>query len=99
MLKQSVFTSLFSYTAGLLGRLKSLRPDLVPQTVPYQTNTISFPKAPVSMRAGLFALSERIKENAENTNQITFSIGSEQKRVKFVFFMDSCALFLTLVLK
>ncbi|XP_057380549.1 uncharacterized protein LOC130702935 [Daphnia carinata] len=66
--------------AGLLGRLKSLRPDLVPQAVPYQSNVVSFPKAPFSMCAGLFALSERIKENVENTNQITFFIDSEQKR-------------------
>ncbi|KZS03961.1 Centromere protein I [Daphnia magna] len=80
IMKNANIVGLTKPLAGLLGRLKSLRPDLVPQTVPYQTNTISFPKAPVSMCAGLFALSERIKENAENTNQITFSINSEQKR-------------------
>jgi len=49
----------------LLSRLKSLRPDLVPQSVPHQSSAVSFPKAPASMRNSLYELSERIKEQQE----------------------------------
>lgn len=52
-------------TAGLLSRLKSLRPDLVPQSVPHQSSAVSFPKAPASMRNRLYELSEQIKEQQE----------------------------------
>ena len=73
---------LFHCTAGLLSRLKSLRPDLVPQTIPHQSNAISFPKAPFQLRNGFYMLSERIKERNEIPNQVTFSIENvEQKRV------------------
>ena len=53
------------FTAGLLSRLKSLRPDLVPQSVPHQSSAVSFPKAPASMRNSLYELSEQIKEQQE----------------------------------
>ena len=53
-------------TAGLLSRLKSLRPDLVPQSVPQHSSAVSFPKAPASIRNSLYELSERIKQQQEN---------------------------------
>nr|CAH0102881.1 unnamed protein product [Daphnia galeata] len=65
---------------GLMSRLKSLRPDLVPQTIPHQSNAISFPKAPISIRNGFYALSERIKDCYKLPNRITFSIEIERKR-------------------
>jgi hypothetical protein len=77
------------HAAGLLSRLKSLRPDLVPQTIPHQSNAVSFPKAPFSMRAGLYALSERIKEHNEIPNQITFAIETG-RRVQLVFLVIIC---------
>jgi hypothetical protein len=63
--------------------VKSLRPDLVPQTIPHQSDAISFPKAPFSIRNGLFALSESIKERNEIPNQVTFNIETGKQRVQF----------------
>jgi hypothetical protein len=45
--------------------LKSLRPDLVPQTVPHQSSAAAFPKLPPPFRNGLYALSEQIREQSE----------------------------------
>ncbi|EFX69734.1 hypothetical protein DAPPUDRAFT_300700 [Daphnia pulex] len=66
--------------AGLLSRVKSLRPDLVPQTIPHQSDAISFPKAPSTIRNGFYALSEGIKERNEIPNQVTFSIETGKER-------------------
>lgn len=78
------FWPFFTGLAGLLSRLKSLRPDLVPQTIPHQSSAVSFPKAPAAIRNGLYTLSERIKERNELPNQVTYSIENEGKRVKYI---------------
>lgn len=73
-------------TVGLLGRMKSLRPDLVPQAIPHQSNTVSFPKAPATIRNGLYDLSEHIREHNETRlpHQITFSVENDRKRVTYL---------------
>ncbi|KAI9558051.1 hypothetical protein GHT06_014804 [Daphnia sinensis] len=65
---------------GLLGRLKSLRPDLVPQAVPYQSSVISFPRAPPTIRNGLYDLAEHMRQQNELPNQFTFTIESEEQK-------------------
>ena len=72
---------LIRFLAGLLSRIKSLRPDLVPQTIPHQSSAVSFPKAPVAMRKGLYALSERIKEQNELPNAVVHVTEVDGKRV------------------
>ena len=71
--------------AGLLGRLKSLRPDLVPYTVPYQSSALCFHKAPSVLRTGLYTLSERIKEQNEQPGSMANLFEGEQQRVSSLF--------------
>lgn len=76
--------SYFLQTVGLLGRMKSLRPDLVPQAIPYQSNAVSFPKAPATIRNGLYDLAEHMRQQHESPNQFTFTIESEEQRVTYL---------------
>lgn len=67
--------------AGLLSRLKSLRPDLVPQTIPHQSSAVSFPKAPAAMRNSLYTLSNQIKERNEQPTSASDLFDDPQQRV------------------
>jgi len=67
--------------AGLLGRLKSLRPDLVPQTVPHQSSAVSFPNAPIGIRSAFYALSNEIKERNELPSSTSDLFNDQQQRV------------------
>jgi len=67
--------------AGLLSRLKSLRPDLVPQTIPHQSSAVSFPKAPATIRNGFYALSNQIKDRNELTPSASDLFDDQQQRV------------------
>ena len=72
--------------AGLLSRLKSLRPDLVPQTIPHQSSAVSFPKAPATIRNGFYALSNQIKDRNELTPSASDLFDDQQQRVGHVLF-------------
>ena len=67
---------------GLLSRLKSLRPDLVPQTIPHQSSAASFSKLPPAFRTALYTLSEHIREAGEQPTVSTVAqVAIEQRRV------------------
>ena len=67
--------------AGILSRLKSLRPDLVPQAVPHHSSAVSFPKLPLVFRNRLYKLSELIKEQSELPNGSSHLQSNQQQRI------------------
>ena len=71
---------------GLLSRLKSLRPDLVPQTMPHQSSALSFPRLPLRFREALLALSEQLKESGHSV----LLVGNDRKKVKQI--NSSCSI-------
>ncbi|XP_057379734.1 uncharacterized protein LOC130702084 [Daphnia carinata] len=88
IMRNANITGLMKPLVGLLGRLKSLRPDLVPQAVPYQSNAVSFPKAPPTIRSGLYDLAEHMRQQNELPNQFTFTIESEEQKANKKMRMD-----------
>lgn len=58
---------------------------MVPQTIPQQSNAVSFPKAPASIRNGFYSLSERLKERNELPRQASFIDEKDKKRVDKIY--------------
>lgn len=88
IMKNADIIGLMKPLVGLLGRMKSLRPDLVPQAIPYQSNAVSFPKAPATIRNGLYDLAEHMRQQHESPNQFTFTVESVEQRTNKKMRMD-----------